>query len=833
MSSPRSRSAGSPITYNNNFVGRENELERTTALVLGSARLITLVGMGGIGKTRLAAEIMNRIRRAHPVPAFWVHLARLPRGADATAVRNEVVQSVVDGDFSNRSAREALIDTLRRADPAGRTQRTIVVLDNCEHVADGVAPVVDDLLRSVAGLTIVTTSREPIGWVDEYLVPIPPLSRTQAVRLFEQRAELADRPITGADPAIVASICQHVHNHPLYIQLAAARLRHRPPTAVLRELTGDATDRRLDWATSARVGSDERHHGIRNVIEWSFDLCGPRERALFERLSIFAAGYDVHPDDVPEGSRLGVGAELEAIVQVCSDPDAGLTRAEIERALERLVDHSLVSVHRGHDAVQYCLLESCRIFAQQRLREHLPDEWDRLAGRHRRYYRDKVRQALDSWPSTRGQEVLAWARGAWDNLLTAMDRSLTSPEEAAVGLEIALGLMALRIPFFHGSLRESRRLAEHALAATRSDDPQTVQLQITAMALLSWVSICQGAPEDADRLLEECVAACLPGGPGLAALKRDHTVDLGLPAVVEFAWATALKEIYSHPAAITVFGRAREKSLADGDLGTALNCELFEALSAGFLGTEDEAMAISRRHLSTVTAVGAEGARSWAELAWSLALIRNGRPGPALEVIRTALAAQVEAGDQWGALWAVQFEAWALARSIADSAGARTDRLRVRALQTAHLLGAAAAMRRRLGVDIGKLRPVAAEIGRAADIARRVLGTPAFDAAVREGEALRTDLGEVTRMALSILDRSPADHRPRSVSPNWGLLSAAEREVAVLAAAGWTNSAIAASRGNSTRTVDAQIAAVLQKLMINSRADIGAFIPAGATTTRN
>src|SRR5690606_4565144 len=137
-------------------------------------------------------------------------------------------------------------------------------------------------------------------------------------------------------------------------------------------------------------------------------------------------------------------------------------------------------------------------------------ELARFSDRHRRYYRDKVAQAHRDWLGPREQELLDWARAAWDNLLCAIDSAEATPGEAAVGLEIMVGLIAIRVPFFKGSLRESRHLAERALAATRLLDPQPVELQVTAMAMIGWISMCQGIPADAEVLLDDCIAACLP-----------------------------------------------------------------------------------------------------------------------------------------------------------------------------------------------------------------------------------------------------------------------------------------------------------------------------------
>ncbi|MFJ1454904.1 ATP-binding protein [Nocardia sp. N2S4-5] len=826
----RPHRVGTPPTAAPEFIGRERELERIATLLLGSARLITVIGAGGIGKTRLVVEAAQRFHKARSTPVHWVRLARLPRGADTATVEDEVARSVVDTDFSGRSAWQALIDTLDHG--VGRAAQTVLILDNCEHLLAEVGTVITELLDTVPRLTIVATSREPIGWVDEQLVAIPPLTRRQAVTLFRRRAALTGHILDETQDAVVEEICAHLHNYPLHIRLAAARLRRQSVSMILGDLTGAASDRRLRWSPVARTGADERHHGIADVIAWSFDLCGPKERLLFERLSVFAAGYDTNPDDTEDGPGLDVGADLDAIETICSGPDgtgAELAREEIEGLLERLTDQSLVSTHLAADAVRYSLLESFRVFARQRLAHRAADEPRRLADRHRRYYRDRVTDAALNWFSDREHTLLAWARAAWDNLQLAVEGSLATPGEAVIGLEIVAGMIGLRVPFFKGSLRESRRLAERTLAATRGAGPEAADLQVSVMASIAFLSLCQGLSGEAEQMLERCVAACVPDPGRAAAWRADPVTDVGLPAPVEFASGCALMLTHLDVRALTVLARAREKFTAANDFGSATMSEMFEALAAAFLGTPAQALEVTGRHLDAAARSGAEWARSWAELAWAIAETAHGDPHAALTRGRTTLARQVEMRDSWGTVWAVHIRAWTLARLLTTDGRTDSERAADRAVEIARLLGGAAALRHELGVDIAHLGPFATETERAADLTRKALGQHDFDTAWDEGAALRPSPTEVPRLALGdlTLRRLPADRPGRRESPTpWQLLTDAERDVAVLAAAGWSNTAIATRRGSSYRTVDAQMAAVLHKLMIRSRDDILPLVPA-------
>lgn len=809
------------------FIGRKPELERVGELILGPARLITLIGSGGIGKTHLAMEAVHRVRKAARLPVYWVRLARLAKGASAPEVEGEIVRSVVEPDFSGRPAWQALVDTLARSDTVGHSLPTVLVLDNCEHVLDGVAPLIGELIDAVPGLSIVATSREPIGWVDERLVAIPPLSRTQALELFRRRAEAIGVTLTAEQSTTAERICRHLHNHPLSIRLAAARLRHQPLPTILRDVSGERTDRRLRWPPGPRVGADERHQGIGDIIGWSYDLCGPQERLLFERLSVFAAGYDLNPEDATNAAPPDMGIDLEAIEAVCADPaPGGLVPEEVEPLLERLVDRSLVSIHLGAETARYSLLENFQVFAQQQLLQRAPDEWEQLVCRHRRYYRDKVVQARNEWFGTREQDLLAWAHGAWGNLLSAVDRSLTTPGEAVIGLEIASGLIALRLPFFIGTLRESRTLAERALEATREPGHELAEPQISAMVLIGWVSLCQGLPGDAARVLDDCVAACIPDPSARPVLRQDPTTDLGLPAGVDYLWGSILLLAHNDPRAATVLGRAREKFTAAGTRGGAIMSELFEAMSVGFHGDRESALEISAAHLAHAAESGAEWVLAWAELASAIALAIHADPYEAAERAHSALSRQAEMKEHWGTTWGVHIRAWILAREITD--GVSPARARELAFEIARLTGGATTLRRRVGVDLEHLRPFAAQTDRAVETARGVLGEQTFETAFREGEALDSAKGEVIRLALGTLSMSEpaagAEDR-RSEPALWQRLTDAEREVAVLAAAGWTNPAIAARRGSSYRTVDAQLSAVLHKLLITSRTGIAHLVP--------
>lgn len=820
------------------FIGRGRELEQISALLLGSARLITLIGSGGIGKTRLAAEAVHRYSKGTGVPVYWTKLARLARDADVANIEEEVVQSVLDVDYSGRSAWDVLVDTLTRTDAVGRHLQTVLVMDNCEHVLVGAGNLIAEMLDVVPGLTILATSREAIGWVDERLVAVPPFTLVQAQTLFERRAKLVGQPVTAPQQMqVVAEICRQVHHNPLYIQLAAARLRHQPLSVVLRELSGAADDQRMRWSHGTLLGAENRHHAVADVIAWSYDLCDPKERLLLDRMSVFAAGSEINPDDKDnDDSQSEDGAEKAAIEAVCACPAYGsvqelgfrLDAQEIGVLLERLVNRSLVIAHIGRTAVRYSLSGSIRIFAADRLRERGVNEPQTLANRHRRYYRDRVCSARADWFGPTEQELLEWARGAWCNLRVAIESSLTSPPEAAIGLEIAAGLLVMRVPFVRGTLREMCWWTKRALTVVRQASSELTEPQVTAMAFSAWLTLCQGKDVEATRILDDCVAA-LPASAGGPDWRRYWDTDIGLPAAVEYAWAEELLLLHNDAKCLTVLARAREKYAQSGDSVGVVMTEQVEALGSAIFDSAERALETTGTHLTRIMSTGAKWAEAWALVTRSIALALHGDPFEALETAKTGLASHSRIRDSLGQMGAVQVQIWALAR-IVDGLLERAETGRAVALATeiARLAGGLSTWKAAAGVDLAQPTPFTAETERALEISQRALGSAAFATAMQEGARLRPETRDVQRLALGTVradELLSADSEPSPTGSLWDELTGAEQEVALLAAAGFPNTAIAARRGSSFRTVDAQMTAIFQKLMITTRSDIIRFVP--------
>jgi predicted ATPase/class 3 adenylate cyclase len=334
------------------LVGRDDDVERLRAVLVGSGtRLVTLTGPGGIGKTRLAMQVAAGLPDAFPDGLWWVGLAPVSHGEQALSA----IAQVLGVKEEERAGLERAVATRL----GGR--RTLIVLDNAEHLLPDLADVVVRLLAAGDRLVVLATSRERLQLSAEHVYPVPPLSAADAVALLQQRAAAAGVP--AGEPQILDRLCARLDRLPLALELAAARLRVFSPAQLL-----DRIDSRLDLFTGPR-DAELRHRTLRATIEWSHDLLTEPEQALYRRLAVFAAD-----------------CTLGAAESVCQ-PEPG--------ALDGLLDKCLVV--RGDDTPEprFGMLESIRDFAAERL--GADGEAPGLRARHAGYFRalaDRMDAAL-------------------------------------------------------------------------------------------------------------------------------------------------------------------------------------------------------------------------------------------------------------------------------------------------------------------------------------------------------------------------------------------------------------------------------------------------------
>jgi predicted ATPase/class 3 adenylate cyclase len=379
------------------FVGHGEELRRLAA-DLPSRRLITLTGVGGVGKTRLAVEAGWMVADEFPDGVWLCELAAVAEPAAVAhavatvlSIRPQVGLSPVDG----------VVDALR-----GR--RLLVILDNCEHLLDAAADLVGRVAASCSTVTVLATSREPLGVAGERVWAVPSLSAaTEGVRLFCDRAEAADTSFSPSesDVAVVAEICERLDGIPLAVELAAARVRFMTVVDVAERLHD-----RFRLLRGGRRGL-ERHQTLAATVQWSYRLLPEAQRLLFDRLSVFAGGF-----------------ALSAAEAICADDR--VERLDVAGDLAALVDKSMVVADRTGAHARYRLLETLRQFGEERLDESA--QADELRDRHLRHYLGAVREACRQYEGRDQPAGAATLRSEWANIRAAVQWAITQEDQSAV-----------------------------------------------------------------------------------------------------------------------------------------------------------------------------------------------------------------------------------------------------------------------------------------------------------------------------------------------------------------------------------------------------------------
>jgi predicted ATPase/DNA-binding CsgD family transcriptional regulator len=423
------------------FVGRRVELVRISD-PLQWVRLLTLTGAGGCGKTRLALQAAADAMDGHPDGVWWVELARLE---DPTLLPAAVIDALGVTEVRGWAVLDTLIEHLR-------AHRALIVLDNCEHLLVACAELVDALLRACPWLTILATSRAPLGVPGEMTWRVPSMSlpgelqrepiqalrQSDAVSLFIDRARQVhpDFVITAANAPAVAQVCDDLDGIPLAIELAAARVRMLTPEQIAHALSD-----RFHLLTGGARTVMPRHQTLEASIDWSYGLLSDGERALLRRLSVFVDGW-----------------RLEAAEQVC--PGEGIDRYAVLDLLGGLVDKSLVITEDCGSEVRYRLLETIRQYATARLVD--AGELNDLRERHLAYHL-MLAQAAETrvLGAVRDDPVLRTLATELPNLRAALVWAAATDPNAALRLVNALTLFWL----FTGRYQEGHAAYARALDA--------------------------------------------------------------------------------------------------------------------------------------------------------------------------------------------------------------------------------------------------------------------------------------------------------------------------------------------------------------------------------
>jgi non-specific serine/threonine protein kinase len=434
------------------FIGREREMVEIKRLLAGK-RLVTIVGAGGIGKTRLALQAAAEVVDAYRDGVWLVELASI---RDPSLVPTAVAKSLGVPERSGKPVGESLRAYLK-------SRQLLLILDNCEHLLDACASLADVLVRGHADLTMLATSREPLRVAGEQTYPLQPLSlprqgekieimRSDAVQLFVERVQqqLPDFELTVARAPAVAELCIHLDGIPLALELAAARAR----SLSVEQINARLGDRFRLLASGSRT-TLPRQQTLRATLDWSYDLLAEQERVVLRRLSAFPGDFT-----------------LDAAPAVASD--ANIDSFAVIDLLSQLVARSLVVADTGVKRTRFRMLETTRAYALEKLAE--AGEVDDIKRRHAQFYRELFEPALDD---RLRKPVAAWRETylpELDNVRAALDWSIDGAGDAPTG--VALAGASGELWGMLGLFGEGVRRLQRAIDRIEPDTPESHQARL-------------------------------------------------------------------------------------------------------------------------------------------------------------------------------------------------------------------------------------------------------------------------------------------------------------------------------------------------------------------
>ncbi|MDV7090252.1 protein kinase domain-containing protein [Rhodococcus opacus] len=747
------------------FVGRRRELSEAKKM-LSVSRLVTLTGIGGVGKTRLALRVAADMRRGFADGVWLVDLGGLGEGSLLPGV---VAGALGLRDQSARPVQDVVLEYLA-------PRHLLLVLDNCEQIVDAVAALTEALLRICPGLRILTTSRETLAVGGEVTLRVPPLTvpepdhqpilqglaRYDAVTLFAERAVAAVPAfaLTEDNRTTVTRICQRLEGLPLPIELAAARLRAMSAAQILAHLT----DRYRLLSSGAR-GAPSRQQTLRLCMDWSYGLCNPREQQAWARLSVFAGGFEL---DAVEGIYAGELDESDVLNVVAS-----------------LIDKSILIREEPDAVVRYRLLETLRDYGREKLQES--GDSMSIRRRHRDWYQRLVFRAEAEWISDRQLGWIARLERERQNLREALAFCATEFTESEAGLRIAGALYPFW--FSRGLLSEGRRALERAL---NSSDGQPTVDRVKALYTASVLAGRQGDPDAGTALIDQGRRLVEQlGDPHAHALIRSAEGHLAL-------FSGEL------PRAITCLADALEHFHTGDDLFLQIENQTVLALSNALRGDTQRAIDCYEKTIEITQAHGEFVYRAYSHWGMALAVWRQGDPGRATGLLEQGLHLTRLVDDPLATAWCLEILAWIAA---GDN----------RAQRAGVLLGAADALRHTVGSPTLIVHHTRGYHGECEQRCRRGLGPRAFDAARSDGQSLGFDGAIAYALGEQSQDAKPSSE---PASP----LTKREQQVADLVAEGLTNKAVAAKLVISQRTAQGHVEHILTKLGFTSRAQIAAWV---------
>jgi non-specific serine/threonine protein kinase len=753
------------------FVGRRQEVTGVRRM-LAASRLVTLTGVGGVGKTRLAQRVGSEMRRAFPDGVWFVELSEL-RDPDLVAV---TVAEALD-------VRE---DTVSPGAPGLATfladQQVLIILDNCEQLIGACADLAETLLRSCPELRILATSRQALRLAGEATLAVQPLSvpdpeascspadlgRYESASLLVERAAAVDPgfAVTDENCATVAKLCQALEGVPLAIELTVARLRVLTLDQILDRLTD-----RYRLLTSGTRNAPARQQTLRALIDWSWDLCSGSERTLWARISVFSGGL-----------------ELDAAERVCADDR--LPAESILDLIASLVDKSVLSRSGDGAQARYKMLEVVREYGANRLAE--AGDLAGVSARHSLYYADLAATGGRQWTTPAQTALMQRLHLEQANLRVALEWSVTNgPPEVALRLAADLEYHWV----IRGFLSEGRHWLDRALAMAGP----VHWTRVKALRVAALIAMLQNDHFRAEPLLDDAhrMAEQLPPSVENAyipLIRGDMAMFGGRPAEAVPLFESALAEF-------------RQRGARSGEMWAQSMLGMARGLSVNPAEGYPDLTAV--RDISS-----ANGDGWWLSFAnWSLGVLRwrDGDYAGATEAAKETLAIRTLIEDeQFAVVLALEALAW-----IAGSE--RKDQ------RSAVLLGASERLWRQMHTSLSTSQSlrmyhdetVTAVVGR--------MGARAYAAAYKRGAEM--SISAAIAVALERQNNGGGTPAQRSPADDFGL-TRREREVAALIAEGLSNREIAARLVVAQRTAEGHVENILAKLGFTSRAQVAGWLAA-------
>lgn len=745
------------------FVGRRADRASVRAL-LSESRLVTLTGVGGVGKTRLALRVAADVRRAFADGVTFVSLA--PHN-DPEQIPYAIATSLGLQGRSQRPTTTTLVEYLT-------SRSTLIVLDNCEHVIDAAAVLADTLIRTCPNLRMLATSREPLRIQGEavHIVPpltVPPLGTSAPLQQFESvtlfvdraKAAVAGFDLTAENRDSVGQIVAKLEGIPLAIELAAGRLRAMSPEEIARNLT-----ERWELLSRGSRTAPDRQRTMAACIEWSFDLCTPTEQEVWAQLAVFADGF-----------------EMEGASAVCAQLDE-----PVADVVTSLVDKSILVATPVGPTTRYRMLPPIRHRGILQLRDR--GELTAARRRHRDWCVGLADRVVDMWMSPRQIEGIEQLRREMGNVNSCLEFCWTEPGEADHGL--AMGAELLEFGLADGALRQGRLWFDRLLA--RSSDAS--ELRARALRTAGWWAAMQGDVAHASTLIEQ--------GVEIATTIGGHTRVLLTQAEAFLAMFAGDVDL-----ARDKFAEAAAGFREYGDQSQEAHTHALASLNECFRRDIPAALVQHEACLALTEPCGESWYRSYSLWIAGLALWASGEPEKGLALEKESLELRRQTRDPLGIGTSVEAMAWMCVDTDPE--------------RSARLLGGARAIWDRIETSTEALADLHQFHIACVATARRKLGDEAYDAAFAQGKASTQD-ALVAEALGDAPEPSRARRRVSRSTTEASPLTPRERQIADLVASGMGNKDIATTLVISKRTAETHVEHILTKLGFNNRNQITAWV---------